>query len=84
MEKKGVELSLNTIIIAAICIIVLFVIIGVFTNWFGIVSDDITRLSKCQAMGSSTGQCYEDSKIELDCVPAYGGCKVDEFCCWKK
>ncbi len=85
MKKKGMELSLNTIIIAAICIVVLFVIIGVFTNWFGKTSDDIHGLTDCPAMGDGTGQCYAlgDSRDNLNCVPAFGGCGADEFCCWK-
>lgn len=35
MKKKGVELSLNTIIIAIICLIVLAVIIAIFTGSMG-------------------------------------------------
>ena len=44
MKKKGVELAMNTIIIAAIALIVLVVVVLIFTGGFGDVSGKFKRI----------------------------------------
>ena len=39
MKKKGVELSLNTVIIAIILLVVMIVIISIFTGTIGNIAD---------------------------------------------
>ncbi|MBS1267036.1 MAG: hypothetical protein MAG795_01007 [Candidatus Woesearchaeota archaeon] len=82
MKKKGVELTLNTIIIAAICIIVLIVVLAIFTNLFSGIGKDIDKLAKCKAMGKNTGSCVAENDENKNCMPGFGGCKPNQFCCW--
>jgi len=89
MQKKAVELSLNTVVIAAIALIVLLVLIVIFTGYGG---KFVRGLGDCGAKG---GDDCEDSAAE--CIdkggsPA-GDCKFynddgsvrrndpDEVCC---
>ena len=57
MHKKAQGLSVNTIIIAAIALIVLVVLIAVFTGRFGIFSKS---LGSCETNG---GQCLPECKL---------------------
>lgn len=45
-HKKGVELSLNTVIIAIICLVVLVVIIFIFYNQISMIAKSFFGLSK--------------------------------------
>ena len=90
MNKKGVEMTLNTIIIAIICLIVLFVILAIFTNVMGDSVDKMTTLSTCAGRGGSgcvkdRGDC-EDNEMA---IPRLGGCGSEDdegkpYCCVPK
>ena len=82
-NKKGVELTLNTIIIAAICLIVLVVVIIIFTNAMGQNVTTIFGLTSCPGKGGTcvptSAQCQDGTAIYK-----YGGCgKGDQgdWCC---
>lgn len=51
MNKKGVEMTMNTIILAAILLVVLFVLMFTFTKYFGqeqnIVGQELDKLGDC-------------------------------------
>ena len=83
MNKKGVELTINTVVIAVLAILVLVVLFYVFTNKFGgftqqlntcpsgpCVSNDV-----CLArFGTSLGTNYLDPITEKTCA-------TDTLCC---
>ena len=80
MNKKGVELTFNTIIIAIICLVVLVVIIAIFTNLISRGTEDLLTPSRCKSMGGGNGQCSPDKEPGLTCVHGFGGCK--DYCCF--
>lgn len=91
MSKKGVELTFNTIVIAAICLIALIVVIAIFTNFMGRGTQGFTDISACQSMGNGQGECREsdDSSDTETCIYKYGGCGFEEddtksYCCFPK
>ena len=88
MNKKGVELTFNTIIIAAICLISLIVIIAIFTNFVGTGAVQLSDISACQNMGNGQGGCEVKSQDNMRCIYRYGGCGFGKdyenqpFCCF--
>lgn len=81
-SKKGVELTLNTIIIAAICLVVLFVVLAIFTDVLSNTVQDIFRLSSCASKGGrcepTRGLCEQDIALFK-----FGGCgKADTYGDW--
>jgi hypothetical protein len=84
MKKKGQGLSLNTIIVAAIVLIVLVVLWAIFTGRMGVFSKgltDVTKGGNCRDIGTL--------KPELDgcstgCIRVYGQFEdvtAGEICC---
>lgn len=83
MNKRGVELSMNVIIIAAIALIVLVVLILLVTGAFGNVRDQVS----CSGKGGtcmSPQQCSQTDGVVTEaecpsnqnvvcCLPAPGG-----------
>ncbi|OGM02201.1 hypothetical protein A3K72_00830 [Candidatus Woesearchaeota archaeon RBG_13_36_6] len=88
MNKKGVELTFNTIVVASIVLIAMVVVIMIFTNFMGKGKEGLVSFSACQNMGNGQGQCYDkdDSAREgLNCLYRYGGCGFDkqpDYCCF--
>ncbi len=86
--KKGVELTMNTIIIAAIALIAVVVIIAIFTDWMNRGNQDLGSISACESMGNGEGNCFEKSERpdNHNCVFRYGGCDEErgQYCCWPK
>ena len=76
--KKGVELTLNTMIIAVILLVVAVIIIAIFTGGIKNIMPWFTTTSSC------TGQGYE-CKAKGDCSGAIvkGNCAADQYCCLK-
>lgn len=73
MHKKGVELTLQTIVIAVILLVVAVVLIAIFTgklSWFSV------ELNKC------SGTCRPAPCLEGE-VKIIGDCKASEteICC---
>jgi len=90
-DKKAVEISMNTIIIAAIALLVLIVLVLIFTGQTG----KFTRgINDCAAKGGSEKNCEKTSAICVSNggIPS-GSCifydkdgkqknsKKDEVCC---
>lgn len=82
--KRGVELSMNVIIIAAIALIVLVILVLLVTN----ASKDVRSGTGCQQLNH--GQCIILDEGE-SCSDVLGGgyvstgqkdCAQDETCCW--
>ncbi len=74
MHKKGVELTLQTIVIAVILLVVAVVLIAIFTgkiSWLNV------EISKCS--GDCRPACLEnEAKIIGDCKASEGETKI---CC---
>ena len=66
MNKKAQGLSINTIIIAAIALVVLVVLIAIFTGRLGMFSKGLGDVGKCQNLG---GTCLNANS----CTEAGGG-----------
>jgi hypothetical protein len=83
MRKKGQGLSLNTIIIAAIVLIVLVVLWAIFTGRMGVFSQGITDITKektCQEAGGekrSGNDCGTDTIL----FGKYSNVGAGEICC---
>lgn len=84
MDKRGVELSMNAIIIAVISLIVLTVLVLIFSGKFGEFGEGVTDVGesvnpdeKCYVPGHRqcvpAGQCSVEENI--------GGCGTGEECC---
>lgn len=86
MNKKGVELTLNTIIIAIILLVVLVVILAIFTNVMGDSVRNLLGFSNCASKG---GDCVPEGQckgVGYTQIFRFGGCGYDEnenapFCC---
>ncbi|MBN1386370.1 hypothetical protein JW968_05355 [Candidatus Woesearchaeota archaeon] len=74
MGSKGVEMTMQTIIIAAILLIVLIVLIIIFTNSTGIFREEI---SSCSA---KNGQCRSGCFAGEISIYA-GDCPDKQRCC---
>ncbi|MFH1399603.1 MAG: hypothetical protein ABIG95_05835 [Candidatus Woesearchaeota archaeon] len=81
MNKKGVELTFNTIIIATICLIVLVVVIMIFTNFTSSGNRDLVAVSSCESM--SGGSCGPKQEGKT-CLKDFGGCGDNMYCCFSK
>ena len=78
MEKRGVELSLNLIILLVLGLIVLGIVIYIVVDNMNKGNDDI---SACEAKG---GQCKSQCDAgETGSAFFTGGCHEGEICCRK-
>ncbi len=66
MSKKAIELSMNTIVVAAIVLIVLIVLIIIFTGRVGLFTHG---MNDCGAKGGTSSDCESSSAA---CVNAGG------------
>jgi hypothetical protein len=77
-RKRGQGLSLNMIIIAAISLVVLFVVISIFT---GQTKQSVKTLESCPGKG---GQCKPDSCSNGELKITNAKCDSDnDICCIK-
>jgi hypothetical protein len=85
MKKKGQGLSLNTIIVAAIVLIVLVVLWAIFTGRMGVFSKGLTDVTKGQSCTEAGGQeRTEITGCSDSCTRIYGNFKdlgAGEICC---
>ena len=83
-EKKGIELSLNTIVIAILVMIVLFVVVLILTGAFADIVPKLDSFMSCDGRG---GHC-EPSPCEGETsIHKYHECGRDdkeEYCCFPK
>jgi hypothetical protein len=69
MQKRGVELTFNTIVIAAIALIVLIVIIIIYTKFIGKSSEDINRPADEAGQGArDAAWCMQSYLTGGECV----------------
>ena len=80
-NKKGVELALNTIIVAVLVLIVLVILVFIFVNKS---REFVTGISSCESRHSGNYQCVEDA----DSCTNLGGridvsatCQDKSMCC---
>ena len=53
MAKKAQGISINTVIIAAIALVVLVVLVAIFTGRIGLFSKGIGEVSTCKSLGGT-------------------------------
>lgn len=93
--KKG-DISLTTIVVAAIALIVLIVLIAIFTgriNIFGKSYDQQSQSAQSSVCNSNGGQCMDSASTScaspkvLQKTPSLGATWIDcsntEYCCIK-
>lgn len=76
MNKKGVELSLNAVIIAVILLIVAAILIAIFVGKVGQVQED---LNDCKQRGGDCRLTCEDGEAAVGRL----GCDAAQVCCLK-
>jgi hypothetical protein len=76
MNKKGAELSMNVIIIAAIALIVLVILAVLVLRTGGNVNEQTTQ--SCVSKG---GLCKPVGECTNTVVPDVKGCTADQVCC---
>lgn len=85
MNKKAVELSMQTIIIAILSIVVLFVLIGIFTGqitwWSGKYKETGQELFKCEPNDKYT---CKTSCGEGETKALLKSCNSQNVCCEKQ
>ena len=83
MKKKGQGLSLNTIIIAAIVLIVLVVLWAVFTGRMGVFSKGLTETTreKTCAEAGGVGKTGDDCGDDIPLFGKYSDIGAGEICC---
>jgi hypothetical protein len=88
MKKRGIELTLNTIIVAALSLLVLVVLIIAFTGGFG---DVFSRLRGLIGQGTAKADCipndiindedgdgyHDTNEFEVTCKGVKKMCKCD-------
>lgn len=81
-SKKGVEMTFNTIIIAALVLIVLVIIIIILTGAFGTkIVPGIDKYLRCDGRG---GDCKPACDQGEQSLPQFGECGDDDpdpICC---
>ena len=68
MDKKGVDLSVNVIIVAAIALAVLVVLFAIFTGRIGVFSKGVSETTNCEQICNAAGY-----KVELTKTTNEGG-----------
>ena len=77
-SKKGVELSINVIIIAIIALVVLVVLLAIFTGRMGIFSKYISG----SCVDDHGGTCKKECDIATENVFVGASCpNKGEYCC---
>ncbi len=87
MSSKGQGLSLNTVIIAALVLVVLLILLGITTGYFGKWTDDFKKLSETSCAGNG-GKVVSESEVcnspYKDSISvAYDDVNPDQKCCLK-
>lgn len=84
-NKKGVEITLNTMIIAIICLIVLAVVLIIFSDVLGDQTSGLSGIGSCEARGEGAGCIGQDEDCDGTRLPRVGGCKDETpICCIPK
>ena len=84
-EKKGIELSLNTIVIAILVMIVLFVVVLILTGAFADIVPKLDSFMSCDGRG---GHCSREKCEGETSIYKYHECgkdnNPDKYCCFPK
>ncbi len=78
MNKKGVEMSLQVIIVAVLALIVLVVLIVIFTGKTTFLANQTTGLTACESRG---GKCTSNAIEDQQCFKGLLGCSAEQYCC---
>jgi len=80
--KKSQGLSVNTIIIAAIALIVLVVLIAIFTGRFGLFSKGLDEIGNiCKLPGTNRACCSTGNTLPDPPGGKWSDCEVNQKCC---
>ena len=84
--KKGQGLSLNTIIIAAIVLIVLVVLWAIFTGRMGVFSQGLTEVTREKTCAEAGGyeKIGDDCGVDTPLFGKYSDIDAGEICCKRK
>ena len=80
-DKKGVELTLNAVIIGVLVMIVLVVIVMIFT---GVIGDIVPPLEGFMSCSGKGGQCADTCNPGEQKIYHFGECGDDsepDYCC---
>ena len=84
-NKKGVELSFNTIIIAILALIVLIVIVLVLTGKLGKTGEEMSKVEKSVSLENCNIPGYRKCVSAAQCPPgkelAQFPCAGGQYCC---
>lgn len=85
MKKRGVEMSMNVIVVAAIVLIILVLLVMFVTGAFSRVKDGTTCESKPngRCVTLYEGQSCADAVGEDGYVSLPSDCPDQQTCCWK-
>ncbi|MFP4402889.1 MAG: hypothetical protein ACLFPJ_00880 [Candidatus Woesearchaeota archaeon] len=61
LNKKGIEIGLNTIVVAVIALAVLLVVLLVFTGRFGLFSDQLQKCENLLGEPKDKDDCEEEN-----------------------
>lgn len=80
-NKKGVELTLNTVVVAALVLIVLVVLVFIFVNKS---REFVAGISSCETRHSGNYQCVEDAESCTNLggrIDVSAKCEDKSMCC---
>ncbi len=83
-DKKGVEMSLNTIVIAILVLIVLIVVVLILTGAFADIVPKLDSFMSCKGRG---GDCSTEKIDGQTCIYKYHECgknNKEEYCCFPR
>lgn len=79
LNKRGVELSIQVIIVAVLALVVLIVLIVIFTGKTTFLANQTTGLTACESRG---GSCEPNAIEGKQCFKDFGGCSGNKpYCC---
>lgn len=84
MDKKGTEITFNTIIIAILVLIVLVVIVLILTGAFADIVPGLNLFMTCEGREGSCKDTCDESEYK---IYKFGGCGEDnepKYCCIPK
>ena len=73
MHKKGVDLSVNVIIVAAIALAVLVVLFMIFTGRLGMFSKGVGETASCENTCKALGKLWAVDNTKSGCESRAGG-----------
>jgi len=78
MNKKGMEMTFQTIVYAALALFMLGVLIFVFSDQIGINLKFLGDVTSCESQG---GDCFQNRQENMNCFKGMGCKEPASFCC---